>query len=72
MESGRGFQDTDLAKVAQAMGAHGERVTDPSQLNGALERAFTANKPAVIDVVTDISTMAPSPAGSDTRAIVRS
>lgn len=46
---------TDLAKtrydqVAEAMGAHGEHVTDPGQIDGALERAIAADKPAVINV----------------------
>jgi acetolactate synthase-1/2/3 large subunit len=36
--------------MARAFGLHGERVTDPAQLPGALERAF-ANAPALVDVV---------------------
>jgi acetolactate synthase-1/2/3 large subunit len=41
---------SDYAMMARAFGLHGERVTDPAQLPGALERAF-ANAPALVDVV---------------------
>jgi len=41
---------SDYAMMARAFGLHGERVTDPAQLKGALEDAF-ANAPALIDVV---------------------
>ncbi len=44
------FGDIDFAKVAQAMGAHGERVNDPAALRGAIERALTVNGPALIHV----------------------
>ena len=37
--------------MARALGAHGERVEDPSDLADALRRAIE-NAPAVIDVVT--------------------
>ncbi len=43
--------DSDYAAMAQALGAHGERVTSADQLVGALERAL-ANAPAVVDVTT--------------------
>jgi acetolactate synthase-1/2/3 large subunit len=36
--------------MGRALGAHGERVTDPDELPAALRRAL-ANAPAVIDVV---------------------
>ena len=41
---------SDYAMMARAFGLHGERVTDPARLKGALEDAF-ANAPALIDVV---------------------
>lgn len=44
------FGDIDFAKVAQAMGAHGERVNDPAALRSAIERALASNGPAVIHV----------------------
>jgi acetolactate synthase-1/2/3 large subunit len=43
--------NADYAAMAKALGAHGERVEDPSQLADALRRALK-NAPAVIDVVT--------------------
>jgi acetolactate synthase-1/2/3 large subunit len=53
------FLDVDLAKVAQSIGCFGIRVERPSQLQSALEQAFAAGKPAVVDVVTDIEGIAP-------------
>ena len=53
------FLDVDLAKVAQAIGCFGIRVERPSQLQSALEQAFAAGKPAVVDVVADIEGIAP-------------
>jgi acetolactate synthase-1/2/3 large subunit len=41
---------SDYAAMARAFGLHGERVTDPARLQGAIEDAF-ANAPALIDVV---------------------
>lgn len=45
------LQHCDYAAMARGLGAHGERVTDPAELRGALARALE-NAPAVIDVVT--------------------
>ncbi|MEX2751459.1 MAG: thiamine pyrophosphate-binding protein [Candidatus Freyarchaeota archaeon] len=50
---GMDFTDVRYDLVAQAMGCFGERVTEPSQIRPALERAVKSNKPAVIDVVVD-------------------
>ena len=41
---------SDYAAMARAFGLHGERVTDPARLDGALADAF-ANAPALLDVV---------------------
>ena len=41
---------SDYAAMARAFGLHGERVTDPERLKGALEEAF-AKAPALLDVV---------------------
>ncbi|MFO1314314.1 MAG: thiamine pyrophosphate-binding protein [Burkholderiales bacterium] len=41
---------SDYAAMARAFGLHGERVTDPARLPGALADAF-ANAPALLDVV---------------------
>lgn len=42
-----------LDKVAQGFGAHGEYCETTAQIGPAIERAFAANKPAVVQVVTD-------------------
>jgi acetolactate synthase-1/2/3 large subunit len=55
------FEDVDLAKVAEAMGCFAIRVERPSELRSALERAFAANRPAVVDVVSDIKALAGRP-----------
>ena len=52
------FEDINLAKVAEAMGCFAIRVERPSELKGALEQAFAANRPAVLDVVSDIKALA--------------
>jgi thiamine pyrophosphate-dependent acetolactate synthase large subunit-like protein len=46
--------------LAEAMGGHGERVTDQDQVRPALERALKASQdgaPAVVDVLTDPDVM---------------
>ena len=52
------FEDINLAKVAEAMGCFSVRVERPRDLPSALERAFAANKPAVVDAVSDIKALA--------------
>jgi len=47
------FNDVDLAKVAESMGALGIRVDRPGDIQSALEQALASGRPAVIDVVTD-------------------
>jgi acetolactate synthase-1/2/3 large subunit len=48
---GTTLRHSDYAAMARALGAHGERVEDATDLPAALERAL-ANAPALIDVVT--------------------
>lgn len=55
---GTELSDADYAAMARAFGAHGERVTEASDLEGAIRRALE-NAPAVVDVVTTQD--APSP-----------
>ncbi len=45
----------DLAAVAKAFGAHGERVERPEEIRGALERAVASKKPALLDVILGTS-----------------
>ena len=40
-------------KFAELVDGHAERVEDPADLEGALQRAIGANRPAVVHVVTD-------------------
>jgi acetolactate synthase I/II/III large subunit len=49
------FKDVNFARVAEEMGCLGIRVEKPTDLRQALERAFIAGRPAVIDVVTDVA-----------------
>ena len=54
------YTPVNFAKIAEDMGALGIRVEKPADLPVALERALAANRPAVIDVVTDIDAIAPT------------
>ncbi len=49
----------NFAEIAESMGAMGIRVEKPSELKGALQRAFEADRPVIIDAVSDIEAMAP-------------
>ena len=48
---GTTLRHSDYAAMARALGAHGERVEKPEELEGAIRRALQ-NAPAVVDVVT--------------------
>jgi acetolactate synthase-1/2/3 large subunit len=50
---------TRYDQVATALGAHGELVAEPEQLRPALERAFAASGPTVVNVLTDPSVAYP-------------
>ncbi|MEK7729978.1 MAG: thiamine pyrophosphate-dependent enzyme, partial [candidate division KSB1 bacterium] len=47
------LNEIQFDKLAESMGAHGERVAAPSELRPALERCIAANKCAVIHVDVD-------------------
>src|SRR5215469_11702869 len=53
------FSKVNFARIAEDMGALGIRVEQPSAFPAALAQALAANRPAVIDVVTDIDALAP-------------
>ena len=56
------FNDVDMAKVAEAMGAFGIRVDQPQDIQSAIEEALASGRPAVVDVVTDpLDSEAPIP-----------
>lgn len=54
------FTEVDFARLAEDIGAIGIRVERPQDLAPALERGLEADRPVVIDVVTDIEAVAPA------------
>ena len=55
------FQDIDFAEIARNMGCLGIRVERPSEIGNALEQACASNRPAIVDVVSDMDAVAPPP-----------
>ena len=53
------YKNPDFGALARVFGAHGEHVTRPGELEGALQRAFASGKPAIVDVMIDQRTLAP-------------
>ena len=51
--AGGGAISPDLTALAQAFGCHAERVAAPDMVRPALERAFAANAPAVVEVMVE-------------------
>ncbi len=51
--------ETRYDLVVEALGGHGELVRTPAELRPALERAFSAGKPALVNVLTDPSVAYP-------------
>ena len=43
----------DMAAIANSMGVHGERITDPADIKPAVDRAVASGKPALLDMVID-------------------
>jgi len=61
-------QDANLAKAAEALGCVGIRVERPADIRPALDKALAANRPAVVEVISDVEAQgkrgwAPSPEG---------
>jgi acetolactate synthase-1/2/3 large subunit len=54
------YNPMNFAKLAEDMGALGIRVERASDIAPALARALAADRPAVIDVVSDIEALAPT------------
>jgi acetolactate synthase I/II/III large subunit len=50
---------TRYEEVVQTLGGHGELVERPDELRPALERAFAAGKPALVNVLTDATVAYP-------------
>jgi acetolactate synthase-1/2/3 large subunit len=53
------YTKNNFAKIAEDIGAIGMRVEKPADLAPAMHKAFKADRPVVIDVVTDIDALAP-------------
>jgi len=47
------FEEIAFDKIAEAMGCHGERVSDPADLEAALQRCVDSGKPSVVHVDVD-------------------
>ena len=54
------YRPVNFARVAEEIGALGIRVEKPGELAPAIARALKADRPAVVDVVTDIEALAPT------------
>jgi acetolactate synthase-1/2/3 large subunit len=54
------YNPMNFAKLAEDMGALGIRVERANDIAPALQQAFAANRPTVIDVATDIEALAPT------------
>ena len=57
------YRMVNFARIAEDIGAFGIRVEKPNEIGPAIERAVAANRPAVVDVVTDIEALAPTAVG---------
>lgn len=53
------YEDVDLARVAESMGAVGIRVERASEIGSSIERALHLDRPVVVDIHTDIEVLAP-------------
>lgn len=53
------LRDCRFDLVARALGGHGERVTEPGEIEKAVRRALDAGMPALVDVVTDVDAASP-------------
>jgi acetolactate synthase-1/2/3 large subunit len=54
-----GFSKVNFARIAEEMGCLGIRVERPDEISSALCKAEAADRPAVVDVVTDVNSPAP-------------
>ena len=52
-------QQTRYDEVVRALGGAGETVTDPRQIGPALDRAFAAGTPYLVNVITDVNAAYP-------------
>ena len=57
------FSRTNFARLAEDMGAVGIRIEQPRDIAPALAKALAADRPVILDVVTDIEALAPLAVG---------
>lgn len=54
------FSKVDFSAIAESMGALGIRVNKPAELRSALDRAISSERPAVVEVLSDIEALSPT------------
>ena len=57
------FQDLNIAKMAEALGCLGFRIEQPEEIGPVLGQALKADRPVVLDIVSDLNVLAPDPWG---------
>ncbi|MEE8554555.1 MAG: thiamine pyrophosphate-dependent enzyme, partial [bacterium] len=65
---GTDLQNPDFAALATSFGALGLRATEPDEFRPALEQALAADRPAVIEVTTDLEAITTTATLSELRA----
>ena len=65
-DASQDLPDFPYAGYAELLGMAGERVDDPEKLSGAWQRALSADRPYVLDIVSDpaVPLLPPFPAGA--------
>jgi len=58
LESVRYESGVNFSRVADAMGCKGFRVEKPAEIRGALEKALAADRPAIVEVISDVGVRA--------------
>ena len=48
----------NFSKIAESMGCFGVRVEKPADIKGALDKALASGRPALVDVISDVSVRA--------------
>lgn len=56
-----GFSSASFARLAEEMGCHGVRVEKPAEIGPAIREALAQDRPAVVEVMTDVNCPAPEP-----------
>ena len=66
--SGTDLRNPDFAALAQAFGAHGERVETTAEAGPAIDRALAAGRPAVVHLIVDPEALTPRSTLSEIRS----